>query len=101
MSRPSASRRSTSRPTAHASGFPPKVLPCSPGAQHTHHVVAADDRRQRQDPAAERLSQQVEVRPHVLVVAREAPTGTAETGLDLVGDEQDPASSQIARAAAR
>ncbi len=59
-------------------------------AQHAEHVVAADDCRQGQDPASERLSEHVEVRPHVLVVTREPPAGPAEAGLDLVGHEQDP-----------
>ena len=61
----------------------------------------ADDRRDRQDAAAERLAEHVDVGLHILVLAREEPAGAAEAGLDLVGDEQHAGSSQIDRAAAR
>ena len=78
-------------PTAHASGLPPNVLPCSPGMQCAHDVPRRDDGRDRHDAAAEGLAEDVHVGAHVFVVAGEGATGATKARLDLVGHEQDAA----------
>ncbi len=83
--------RTTSRPTAAASGLPPNVEPCSPGPQHAEHVTVADDGRHGHDAPAEGLAEQVQVGHHADEVAREGRPDPAEARLDLVGDEQHPA----------
>ena len=58
------------------------------GLEDAEDVAVRHDGRDRDDAAAERLAQDVEVGDDALVVAREGPAGPAEAGLDLVGREQ-------------
>jgi hypothetical protein len=85
---PVASIRTTSTPTAQASGLPPKVEPCEPGVNTSITLAVGHDRRHRHDPAAERLAEDPDVGHDVLVVAGEGAAGAAEPRLDLVGEEQ-------------
>ncbi len=56
-----------------------------------HVLVVGEGRRDRVDAAAQGLPDDEHVRAHVLPLAGEEPAGAAETRLDLVGDEGDPA----------
>ena len=58
------------------------------GAEHAEDVLVGDDRGDRDDAAAERLAEDVDVGDDALVVAGEGLAGAAEAGLDLVGGEQ-------------
>ena len=75
---PVARMRSTSRPTAQASGLPPNVEPCSPGVKHAEDRRGATTAETRHDAAAERLAEAVHVGLHALVVAGERVPGAAE-----------------------
>ena len=57
-------------------------------AQYAEHLLGGHHRRDRDDPAAERLAQHVDVGDDALELAGERRAGAAQAGLDLVGDEQ-------------
>ena len=87
----SSSTASEASAAAHAGGCPRKVCVCSAsprrGRPRVHHLGAPDaggDRHARREPLADAQ----EIRPHVLVLAREPRAGAAEPGVDLVGDQQ-------------
>ena len=61
------------RPTAAPRGLPPKVEPWSPGWNTSMYSRVGDGRRDRVDPAAERLADDEHVGPDVLPVAAEEP----------------------------
>ena len=68
------------------------------GREHLHHVVGADERRHRQQAAAQRLAEDHAVGLHAVVLAREELAGAAHAGLDLVADQQHVALAADARA---
>ena len=74
-------------PAAHASGEPPKVLPCAPGVEHVADRLRVGERAHR-EPAAEALGQAHDVGLDAGVLDREPLAGAAEAGLDLVDDQQ-------------
>ena len=57
--------------------------------EDAHHLVVGQDRRDRIEPAGQRLAHDHHVRPHALVLTGEELARTAQAGLDLVRDEQD------------
>ena len=80
--------RSAATAAAHASGLPPKVVPCEPGvkAAATRSVV---QQRADRHPAAERLRERHHVGDGVRLLVGEERTGAADAGLDLVEDQQE------------
>ena len=96
---PSASSSSTAaRRRRRPAGCRRRCCRARPGAITPSTSSLADDRRQRHDPAAERLAEHVEVGHDVLVVAGERAPGAPEAGLDLVGDQQDAVPRRRSRA---
>ena len=89
--------RSSARATAQASGLPPKVLPCSAAPEQPAALVGADDGRDRDDAAAQRLAEPPQVRGHALVVAGEQ---SARLRAEL-GPESRPGRSGAPSAARR
>ena len=59
-----------------------------PGVITVEDVAVGGDRRDRVEPAAQRLAEDVDVGHDVLVVAGERAAGAGQAGLDLVGDHQ-------------
>src|SRR6185437_3847131 len=82
-SRPSRSMvSSTASAAAHATGFPPNVLPWSPLCS------AVPDARPDRQPAAEPLREREHVRHDARGLAGEPGTGAPDPGLDLVEHQQ-------------
>ena len=70
------------------------------GLEHPQHLPISHDSRDRHNAPTERLSEQVDIGDHILVLARQRSAGPAKTGLDFVGDQQDIAlPRQLAEAA--
>ena len=85
---PSSSRLITARPTAHASGLPPKVLPCWPGRRTPRTSASATTADSGRMPPPERLAEQVDVGVDTRGPRRQQVPGAPEPRLHLVGDEQ-------------
>ncbi len=67
---------------------PAERRPVLPGPEHPQHIRRRHHRRHRHDPTAERLAEQIHIRHHPLVLAREGTTRASEPRLDLVRHEQ-------------
>ncbi len=81
---------SVARAAAAASGWPPKVLPWSPGREGRRHLGARPARADGH-AVAECLGHRHHVGLDARVLEGEPPARAPEPGLDLVHHEQDPA----------
>ena len=84
---PSTISSSVSRPSRHATGFPPNVVPCCP-AFTSAAILAPDEDGAERQAAAERLGEEDEVGRDAELLEDEEVPRPPEAALDLVEDER-------------